>query len=193
MTICTEVSLKVGVGTETLLTRGAVKSLEANIPLSLSKTVGNLPPRVGTDPGGVLRSLVCTLLSIVGSPPCAAMFKGELSHVFKLLGGELDVVFALNDTLGEGVVSATATIFVCVSRPWCIWESITCRGFEHWPEDKMHSSFDGDHSSAEDWNILCSGLGTLTQQAFVDLHIAGSLGIAKTSGFTASTSVLHDA
>ena len=193
MTICGKAYIKEGVGAITLVTRSAVKPPESNIPLSLRKGVGNFPPRVGTDPGDVLRSLVCTLLSIVASPPCTAMFECQPGHVFQLLGGELNVVLAVDDTLSEGVVSATNTIFVCVSRPWCIREPITCGDFEHWPEDKMHSSFHSDHGGAEYQDILCGRLGTPGQGAFVDLHISGILCIAQPFGFNKAALVLHDA
>jgi hypothetical protein len=77
------------------------------------------------------------------------MFEGEPGHLFEVLGCELNVVLAVDDTLSKRVVGAATTIFVCVSRPWCIGEPITCSDFEHWPEDEMHSSFDSDEGSAE--------------------------------------------
>jgi hypothetical protein len=121
------------------------------------------------------------------------MFVSQPGHFFQLLSGELDVVFALDDTLSEGVVSATTTVFVCVSSPWTIREPITCGDFEHWPEDEVHSSFQSDKGSAVDRNMSGSRLGTPGQQAFVDLHIAGIFGVSEAFGFNLPTFVLRDA
>lgn len=170
-----------------------MKLVKLDIPLSLRKRDWSLPVGVGTDPGDVLGSLVCTLLSVVGSPPCTAMFEGESGHVFQLLGGELDVVFALDDTLSKGVVSATTAVFVCISRPWYIREPIACGGFEHRPEDEMHSSFQSDQGSAVYWDMSDSRLGTPGEQALVDLHIAGILCIPKPFGFNLAVFGLRDA
>lgn len=191
--VCVEMSGKTVAGSIALVTRLAVIPLGFDIPMLARKSCRSVLLVVGAFPGDIFGSLVRALLPVVLVPPCTAMLESEPSHVLQLLSSELNLVKASNNTLKKGVVSATTTIFVCVSGPNCIREPIVFGGIAHWPEDEVHSSFHGDHSSAKDRNMLCSRLGTPGQNALVDLNIAIILGIAKTFRFNRAAPMLQDA